>query len=169
MANYARIHSYLAGEFTDEEGKFDLRVPGTYTWGPPKGLKAFVSTLGVLIAHDSLFRPNTYGGLPMLPVGTELGYFKRGVLRIVPRVIRCNAEWMLFTENVNYEKFGGGNIGAMSVQWYFKEAAPTGVDLIDADYLVMHHGDYLQIKIQDDLSGLLLHDAMLQGCLIDEA
>lgn len=82
------------------------------------------------------------------------------ITTLTPFPITTNAEWAAMCHDVTVHDFGTGNT-AMSVRWTFERA---GKQLkLDGS-----EGQFLEISFNDDYTGVITHQFLLQGYIYDE-
>ena len=178
MTNYRVAHKYLSQFLTttgDPEGVSE--AIGDYSGSevsfyiePAVGEKYYIDRLLVYIEDVGAFNSGKYGKDVVVTRGVHIHDTVGGVLQdLTPHPIMTNSNWGQYCYDISLHSFGGGQVnGVMVVRWTFSKALPPGLDALEANMLVLHAGDKLEIKLNDDFSDLVAHRFIVQGVRVAE-
>ena len=68
--------------------------------------------------------------------------------------VLTNAQWSGLCYDVALDTYGAGNNGSLAVRWTFANAGAP---------ISLSPGDYLEVELEDDYTGLVDHTFMVQG------
>jgi hypothetical protein len=123
-----------------------------------------VYELARMIIHvrdSGVISPQTYGALAAMANGITIKTYDSGD-NVVDALdggvsIKANAEWGRVCYDVDIQDRGAGFEGYVNVRWTFEKAGQP---------LRLTEGQYLQVTIADNLTGLLEHYFQVQGRIV---
>jgi hypothetical protein len=126
---------------------------------PPVGELYYVSRMIVNVEDSGTFDSGKYGNNVVLDNGIKVNAKhesgQKETLLTGQKTIQKNVDWGGVCYDVVYQAFGQGN-NFLSVRWTFSKA---GRPLkLDGDT-----GDYLEVVVSDDMTGLVGHLFLVQG------
>lgn len=151
----------LGGDGTiNMTGAHSLGTPGLYQYKPTE--LEVIQRIVVQVRDNATLAAEKYGGLAELTNGIMLELKDSEGTTILDlldgRNINSLADWGGYCYDVNPSAWGNGDNFAQ-IRWTFgKSGQPLRID--------GQTGEYLQLTVQDDLSALVGHTAMLQGMSI---
>jgi len=173
MPDYNVPHVYLSQFLsTDGAGGGQVDAIGDYSSSegifyitPPAGHKYFISRIIVFIEDIGAFDSGKYGKDLVLGSGVNLTSTVSGNTRsLTPIPVLTNSQWGQYCYDISLHSFGGGQVnGVMVVRWTATKALPPGLDALDANILMLHENDVLEMHLNDDFSNLVGHRFIVQG------
>ncbi len=153
-------------DFLRNDGSIEMNVDGSVT--PVKFMNQVPDNKEVSLRHvnvllmDAEVDMGTFGALAVLTKGVTV--FLSDENHVVLKdlcagapIIR-NADWALLAGTDVQTRVGAGSDDALIIRWDFDEACGSPV--------YMKSGHHIEININDDLSGISIFRALVQGLLI---
>lgn len=150
---------------SQENGNINIRTSGTvatpvlYTATPPEDEIWAVFRMTVNIRDTGSFDSGGYGNGPALTNGIQLRVGAPGIPpgagNLTPVLVRRTTDWQIYAHDLIISNFGQGDEVA-SIRWTFSKA---GFPMILHGRL----GQFIELRVQDDLSGLEHQYVILQG------
>jgi len=159
------LYQYLTeNAVVGAKNSFVLNDDGSYAgYKVPRTCIAHVARMIISIEDSGVFKAETYGALSALSSGIEVKRYSNGVLAEdltdgVP--ITSNGQWGKVCYDVDLKTWGSGN-SLILVRWTF---ARSGAPVI----LRGAAQDDLRVEFNDDFTGLIAHQFMIQGFVEDK-
>lgn len=129
-----------------------------YFCKPPHGKKYTLSRVNVYIEDNGKFRGDRYGSSASLTNGINVTLYgtSGSLFCYTPQTIKKIGHWHLLAGvDMYFTNFPVGN-DIVAVRWSFWKG--SGYMVLDGN-----KGEFLEFKVQDDLSDLVSHLAQIQG------
>ena len=128
-----------------------LRCSRSYGW-------AHIARVIIMIQDEGTFDAESYGNAIMLTNGIRV-YVKNASDAVLWEMtsfpILSNGDWMGHCHDLNYSDIGTGD-NIVSIRWTFDKAGQECIVKFD-------EGEYLEVYLNDDFSGLTHHRFTVQG------
>tara|TARA_R110000824_G_scaffold143199_11_gene310797 strand:- start:304 stop:834 length:531 start_codon:yes stop_codon:yes gene_type:complete len=154
------VFSFLKDDSTIEMNVNGASTPVSYKYTAPAGKRVYVYRVNMMML-DASVTASKFGGVASLTTGitvkvknsadTELLDFLDG------QTIQNNTEFgLLAGTDINV----GSGADGVNIRWTLASAGGS---------LILESGDYLEVLVQDNLTGLTSFQAMLQGIVEDNS
>ena len=150
------------GSTINATGDFSVN-PQNFTGGPPTDEVWRISRLLITIIDTNIKNFNEYGALPKLTNGLKIGVVIDNSTKVLNPLrnvtdnfmVRTNGDWAKLMFDLDIKDLGAGNDYVVG-RWTFDKAG-TKIRLDGAKR------DHIFIEFNDDLSGLVGHEFLIQG------
>lgn len=140
----------MAADFSITPGSFYAQPPANELW--------WLSKL-VLVLSDSIISHDKYGNITALTNGIDLLIHDGSSVSLTPEKVKTTSDWAKYATTVEPIDFDGGGSKVVRVTIQTPE---------NVNYMLKGpQSEKIEIQLNDDLSGLLFHEARLVATKID--
>lgn len=160
------IYKFLSKHADGEQSLANVNINGDYSTIPeeffikPPAGKLFCCRRAIIHIEDgALFSAGSYGAISELSNGLRLIVDRAGIeiLDLMPLPITKNTDWQRYCYDAALSTYGSGD-STLTMRWTFERSGKPII--LDGDT-----PDRLVLKVNDNLSGLVEHTIMIQGCI----
>jgi hypothetical protein len=147
-------------------GDHDANVDGSATpvlfkVSPPAAGVIAIGHLSLTVRDSGAFRAERYGALATLASGVVVGLFKDSDGSLVQsftnsHAVQANAQWAHYCNETQLNTWGSGD-SFLTAHWEFLSDSGVSILLVAGSDLAFG------VQINDDLTGLVEHEFLVQG------